>query len=164
MFTIGTAGHVDHGKSTLIQALTGIDPDRLREEKERGLTIDLGFAWLTLPSGKEISIVDVPGHERFIKNMLAGVGGIDAGLLVVAADEGVMPQTREHLDILDLLRVPAGILVLTRCDLVEDEDWVHLVEEELRETVAGTVLAGSPLVRVSAISGEGLRRTVRCPR
>ena len=156
MFTIGTAGHVDHGKSTLIQALTGIDPDRLREEKERGLTIDLGFAWLTLPSGKEISIVDVPGHERFIKNMLAGVGGIDAGLLVVAADEGVMPQTREHLDILDLLRVPAGILVLTRCDLVEDEDWLHLVEEELRETVAGTVLAGSPLVRVSAISGEGL--------
>ena len=156
MYTIGTAGHVDHGKSTLIQALTGIDPDRLREEKERGLTIDLGFAWLTLPSGKDISIVDVPGHERFIKNMLAGVGGIDAALLVVAADEGVMPQTREHLDILDLLRVPAGILVLTRCDLVEDEDWLSLVEEDVRETVAGTVLADSPLVRVSAVTGEGL--------
>ena len=156
MFTIGTAGHVDHGKSTLIQALTGIDPDRLREEKERGLTIDLGFAWLSLPSGKEISIVDVPGHERFIKNMLAGVGGIDAGLLVVAADEGVMPQTREHLDILDLLRVPAGVLVLTRCDLVEDEDWLQLVEEDVRETVAGTVMAESPLVRVSAVTGAGL--------
>ncbi|MDE2815527.1 MAG: selenocysteine-specific translation elongation factor [Chloroflexota bacterium] len=156
MYTIGTAGHVDHGKSTLIQALTGIDPDRLREEKERGLTIDLGFAWLTLPSGKEISIVDVPGHERFIKNMLAGVGGIDAALLVIAADEGVMPQTREHLDILDLLRVPAGILVLTRCDLVEDEDWLELVEEDVRETVAGTVLAQSPLVRVSSLRGEGL--------
>ena len=156
MYTIGTAGHVDHGKSTLIQALTGIDPDRLREEKERGLTIDIGFAWLTLPSGKEISIVDVPGHERFIKNMLAGVGGIDAALLVVAADEGVMPQTREHLDILDLLRVPAGILVLTRCDLVEDEDWLELVEEDVRETVAETVFAQSPLARVSAMTGEGL--------
>ncbi len=156
MYTIGTAGHVDHGKSTLIQALTGIDPDRLREEKERGLTIDLGFAWLTLPSGKEISIVDVPGHERFIKNMLAGVGGIDAALLVIAADEGVMPQTREHLDILDLLRVPAGILVLTRCDLVEDEDWLGLVEEDVREAVAGTVFADCPLVRVSAVTGDGL--------
>ena len=156
MYTIGTAGHVDHGKSTLIEALTGIDPDRLREEKERGLTIDLGFAWLTLPSGKEISIVDVPGHERFVKNMLAGVGGIDAALLVIAADEGVMPQTREHLDILDLLRVSAGILVLTRCDLVEDEEWLRLIEEEVRETVAGTVLAQSPLVRVSAVTGDGL--------
>ncbi len=156
MYTIGTAGHVDHGKSTLIQALTGIDPDRLREEKERGLTIDLGFAWLTLPSGKEISIVDVPGHERFIKNMLAGVGGIDAALLVVAADEGVMPQTREHLDILDLLRVPAGMIVLTRCDLVEGEEWLELVEEDVRAAVAGTVLADSPLVRVSAVTGAGL--------
>ena len=156
MYTIGTAGHVDHGKSTLIQALTGIDPDRLREEKERGLTIDLGFAWLTLPNGKEISIVDVPGHERFVKNMLAGVGGIDAALLVIAADEGVMPQTREHLDILDLLRIPAGILVMTRCDLVEDEEWLRLVEEDVRETVAETVLAQSPLVRVSALTGAGL--------
>jgi len=117
---IGTAGHVDHGKSTLIQALTGIDPDRLQEEKERGMTIDLGFAWLTLPSGQEVSIVDVPGHERFIHNMLAGVGGIDIALLVVAADEGVMPQTREHLDILDLLSIPAGVIVLTKSDLVDE--------------------------------------------
>ena len=109
MRVVGTAGHVDHGKSTLIQALTGIDPDRLAEEKARGMTIDLGFAWLKLPSGQEVSIVDVPGHERFIHNMLAGVGGIDIALLVVAADEGVMPQTREHLDILDLLAIPSGV-------------------------------------------------------
>src|ERR671917_2087113 len=119
MRVIGTAGHVDHGKSTLIQALTGIDPDRLREEKERGMTIDLGFAWLTLPSGREISIVDVPGHERFIKNMLAGVGGIDAALLVVAADESIMPQTAEHLAILDLLGVERGIVVLSKADAVD---------------------------------------------
>src|ERR671938_1738061 len=118
MYVIGTAGHVDHGKSTLIQALTGIDPDRLQEEKERGMTIDLGFAWLTLPSGQEVSIVDVPGHERFIHNMLAGVGGIDIVLLVVAADEGVMPQTREHLDIVDLLNVRTGVVALTKWDLV----------------------------------------------
>src|SRR5436190_2252286 len=117
MFVIGTAGHVDHGKSTLIEALTGIDPDRLAEEKQRGMTIDLGFAWFKLPSGDEVSIVDVPGHERFIKNMLAGVGGIDLALLVIAADEGVMPQTREHLAILDLLGVSRGILVLTKRDL-----------------------------------------------
>ncbi|MGZ3627372.1 MAG: GTP-binding protein, partial [Ktedonobacteraceae bacterium] len=105
MSCIGTAGHIDHGKSTLVKALTGIDPDRLAEEKERGMTIDLGFAWLKLPGGREVGIVDVPGHEGFIKNMLAGVGGIDAALLVVAADEGIMPQTREHLAILDLLGV-----------------------------------------------------------
>src|ERR671912_700027 len=117
MYVIGTAGHVDHGKSTLVQALTGIDPDRLREEKARGMTIDLGFAWLRLPGGAEVSVVDVPGHERFIKNMLAGVGGIDLALLVVAADEGVMPQTREHLAILDLLGVERGILVVTKSDL-----------------------------------------------
>ncbi len=113
MSCIGTAGHIDHGKSTLVKALTGIDPDRLAEEKERGMTIDLGFAWLTLPNGREVSIVDVPGHEGFIKNMLAGVGGIDAALLVVAADEGVMPQTREHLAILDLLRVRRGVVALS---------------------------------------------------
>src|SRR5205807_8722632 len=117
MYVIGTAGHVDHGKSTLIQALTGIDPDRLREEKERGMTIDLGFASLTLPSGREISIVDVPGHERFIKNMLAGAGGVDVALLVIAADEGPMPQTREHLDILDLLGVNVGVVALSKSDL-----------------------------------------------
>src|SRR5574339_1205532 len=117
MRVIGTAGHVDHGKSTLVEALTGIDPDRLREEKERGMTIDLGFAWLKLPGGSEVSIVDVPGHERFIKNMLAGVGGIDLAMLVVAADEGVMPQTREHLAIIDLLGIKAGLIVLTKADL-----------------------------------------------
>src|ERR1041384_6220183 len=132
MYVIGTAGHVDHGKSALVQALTGIDPDRLQEEKERGMTIDLGFAWLKLPNGEEVSIVDVPGHERFIKNMLAGVGGIDLALLVVAADEGIMPQTREHLAILDLLQVQRGILVLTKKDLV-DSDWLELVQEEVRE-------------------------------
>src|SRR3990170_1260626 len=111
MFVVGTAGHVDHGKSVLVEALTGIDPDRLREEKERVMTIDLGFAWLTLPSGREISLVDVPGHERFVPNMLAGAGGVDACLLVVAADGGVMPQTREHVDILDLFGVSRGVIV-----------------------------------------------------
>jgi selenocysteine-specific elongation factor len=154
---VGTAGHVDHGKSTLIQALTGIDPDRLQEEKARGMTIDLGFAWLTLPSGQEVSIVDVPGHERFIHNMLAGVGGIDIALLVVAADEGVMPQTREHLDILDLLQVPAGLIVLTKSDLV-DADWLELVTAEVEDAVAGTVMAGVPIVPVSSVTGDGLPR------
>ncbi len=114
MYVLGTAGHVDHGKSVLVQALTGIDPDRLPEEKVRGMTIDLGFAWLKLPSGREVSVVDVPGHERFIKNMLAGVGGIDMALLIVAADEGVMPQTRDHLGFLDLLLVERGIAVITK--------------------------------------------------
>ena len=155
MYTIGTAGHVDHGKSTLIQALTGIDPDRLREEKERGMTIDLGFAWMTLPGGREISIVDVPGHERFIKNMLAGVGGLDAALLVVAADEGVMPQTREHLAILDLLGIDRGLVALTKVDLVDDE-WLALVREEIGQALAGTTLAGSDVVPVSALRGDGL--------
>src|SRR5918999_4976788 len=149
-FVIGTAGHVDHGKSTLVKTLTGIDPDRLAEEKARAMTIDLGFAWLTLPGGQSVSIVDVPGRERFIKNMLAGVGGIDAALLVVAADEGPMPQTAEHLAILDLLRVERGLVVLTKRDLVDDE-WLDLVAEETRERVAGTVLEGAPLVPVSAL-------------
>ncbi len=162
MFVVGTAGHVDHGKSTLIKALTGIDPDRLHEEKERGMTIDLGFAWLTLPSGREVSIVDVPGHERFIKNMLAGVGGIDVALLVVAADEGVMPQTREHLAILDLLRIRSGVVALTKIDLVEP-DWLALVRDDVAETLRGTVLEGMPILPVSAVSGYGLdelRRTL----
>ncbi len=154
-YVLGTAGHVDHGKSVLVQALTGIDPDRLREEKERGMTIDLGFAWLKLPSGREVSIVDVPGHERFIKNMLAGVGGIDLALLVVAADEGVMPQTREHLDILDLLRVENGIVIITKKDLV-DEEWLELVILEVGETLEGTTLAQAPIIAISAITGEGL--------
>src|SRR5215212_7619310 len=155
MYVLGTAGHVDHGKSTLVKALTGIDPDRLQEEKAREMTIDLGFAWLQLPSGREVSVIDVPGHERFIKNMLAGVGGVDAALLVIAADEGPMPQTEEHLAILDLLQVDRGIVVLTKRDLVDD-DWLALVEEEVRERLAHTSLAQAPLVPVSARSGFGL--------
>lgn len=156
MFVVGTSGHVDHGKSTLVRALTGINPDRLREEQEREMTIDLGFAWMTLPSGREISFVDVPGHEDFIRNMLAGVGGIDVALLVVAADEAVMPQTREHLAILDLLQVPQGLVALTKSDLVADPDWLELVQEEVREELAGTVLAQAPIVPVSAHTGDGL--------
>ena len=155
MAVIGTAGHVDHGKSTLVQALTGIDPDRLREEKERGLTIDLGFAWLELPSGREVGIVDVPGHERFIKNMLAGAGGMDLALLVVAADEGPRPQTAEHLAILDLLEVPAGLVVITKCDLAES-DYIDLVEAELEDTLKGSRLEGAKVVRVSAAARTGL--------
>jgi selenocysteine-specific elongation factor len=155
MYVLGTAGHVDHGKSTLVEALTGINPDRLAEEQRREMTIDLGFAWLTLPSGKVVSVVDVPGHERFIKNMLAGVGGIDAALLIVAADEGIMPQTAEHLHILDLLGVEHGIVVLTKRDLV-DEEWLELVAEETRERMQGTTLRNAPLVPVSARTGVGL--------
>jgi len=161
MHVIGTAGHVDHGKSVLVKALTGIDPDRLREEKERGMTIDLGFAWLTLPSGQEVSIVDVPGHEDFIKNMLAGVGGIDLALLVVAADEGVMPQTREHLAILDLLGVMFGVVALTKVDLVNDPEWLELVHLEVEELLEGTSLAGAPILPVSALTGEGLPELIQ---
>ncbi|TLM66142.1 MAG: selenocysteine-specific translation elongation factor, partial [Deltaproteobacteria bacterium] len=152
---IGTAGHVDHGKTALIGRLTGIDTDRLREEKARGISIDLGFAPLTLPDGTVAGVVDVPGHERFIHNMLAGIGGIDLVLLVVDVTEGVMPQTREHLQILDLLKIPRGILVLTKCDLAEP-DWLDIVEEEIREEVAGTFLARAPACRVSAVTGAGL--------
>ena len=155
MYVIGTAGHVDHGKSTLVKALTGIDPDRLKEEKAREMTIDLGFAWLTLPSGKEVSVVDVPGHERFIKNMLAGVGGLDAAMLVIAADEGPMPQTAEHLSILHLLGVDCGVVALTKIDMV-DEEWLVLVEEEVRERLKGTTLEGARIVPVSARTGQGL--------
>ena len=159
MFVVGTAGHVDHGKSTLVEALTGIDPDRLAEEKERGLTIDLGFAWLELPSGSEVSIVDVPGHERFVNNMLAGVGGIDLALLVVAADESVMPQTREHLAILDLLQIPRGLVALTKKDLVDD-DWLDLVTADVEDALKGTVLEGAQIIPVSAQTGEGLPELV----
>ena len=155
MFVIGTAGHVDHGKSALVRALSGIDPDRWEEEKARGLTIDLGFAWTQLPSGREISIIDVPGHERFIRNMLAGIGGIDVALLVVAADEGVMPQTLEHLDILDLLDVKRGVIALAKSDLAEEE-WLELVAEEVREACRGTTLEDAPLAACSAVSGVGL--------
>ena len=159
MYVIGTAGHVDHGKSALVQALTGIDPDRLREEKERGLTIDLGFAWLKLPSGEEVSIVDVPGHERFIKNMLAGVGGIDLALLVIAADEGVMPQTREHLAIIDLLGISHGVIALTKADLVEPE-FLELVRADVEDVLQGTTLEGAPIAVCSAVSRQGLDELV----
>ena len=156
MRVIGTAGHVDHGKSTLVKRLTGIDPDRLAEEKARALTIDLGFAWLTLPDGETLGIVDVPGHSDFIENMLAGVGGIDAVMLIVAADEGVMPQTREHLAILDLLGIDAGLVALTRVDLVEDPEWLELVKEEVIELLEGTSLADAPMLPVSATEGVGI--------
>ncbi|MDP9319669.1 MAG: selenocysteine-specific translation elongation factor, partial [Chloroflexota bacterium] len=152
---VGTAGHVDHGKSTLIRALTGIDPDRLREERERGMTIDLGFAWLTLPGGADVGIVDVPGHQDFIRNMLAGVGGIDAVILVIAADEGVMPQTREHLAILELLGIERGVVALSKRDLVDDE-WAILVRAEVRAALARTPLADAPIVDVSATTRRGL--------
>ena len=155
-FVVGTAGHIDHGKSTLVTALTGIDPDRLAEEKRRGMTIDLGFAHMTLPSGREIGIVDVPGHARFMRNMLAGAQGLDAVLLVVAADEGVMPQTREHLEILDLLDVRRGLVVLTKLDLV-DSDWLELVQAEVIAALEGTSLKGSDVIPVSAPTGRGLR-------
>jgi selenocysteine-specific elongation factor len=152
---VGTAGHVDHGKSTLITALTGIDPDRLREERERGMTIDLGFAWLTTPSGTDIGIVDVPGHQDFIRNMLAGVGSIDAVILVIAADEGVRPQTREHLAILGLLGIDRGVVALTKRDLVDDE-WAALVTADVRAVLRDTPLADAPLVEVSATTRAGL--------
>ncbi|MFZ5878793.1 MAG: selenocysteine-specific translation elongation factor [Chloroflexota bacterium] len=156
MRVIGTAGHVDHGKSTLIAALTGVHPDRLKEEQAREMTIELGFGWLTLPGGEEIGIVDVPGHRDFIENMLAGIGGIDAALLVIAADEGVMPQTREHLAILDLLQIPAGLIVLSKTDLAPDPDWLDLIEADVRAAVRGTVMQDAPLARVSAKTGLGL--------
>ena len=154
-YVVGTAGHIDHGKSTLIHALTGIDPDRLEEEKRRGMTIDLGFAYLTLPSGRLVGIVDVPGHARFIRNMLAGVHGLDAVLLVVAADEGVMPQTVEHLDIVDLLDIRRGLALVTKVDLVEP-DWLELVTAELSEALSKTSLKGAEILPVSAVTGQGL--------
>ncbi|MFQ5876259.1 MAG: selenocysteine-specific translation elongation factor [Acidobacteriota bacterium] len=151
---VGTAGHIDHGKSLMVRVLTGTDPDRLKEEKERGITIDLGFATLVLPDGTRVGFVDVPGHERFVKNMLAGVGGIDAVLLVIAADESIKPQTREHFDICRLLGLREGILVVTKIDLV-DRDLLELVKLEVREFAAGSFLESAPLVGVSSHTGEG---------
>ncbi|MEX2047222.1 MAG: selenocysteine-specific translation elongation factor [Chloroflexota bacterium] len=152
---VGTAGHVDHGKSTLLTALTGMDPDRLREERERGMTIDLGFAWARLPGGGDVGFVDVPGHQDFIRNMLAGIGSIDAVLLVVAADEGVMPQTREHLAILGLLGIDRGVIAFTKRDLVDDE-WAALAITDVRAALRGTALADAPLVEVSSTGRRGL--------
>lgn len=156
MRIIGTAGHVDHGKSTLVAAFTGTDPDRLKEEKAREMTIDLGFASLNLPNGESLGIIDVPGHRDFIGNMLSGIGGIDAVMLIIAADEGVSAQTREHLAILDLLDIKKGFIVLTKTDLVSDPEWLDLVEMEAEEVVANTSLQGAKVLRVSAVSGEGL--------
>lgn len=153
---LGTAGHVDHGKSSLVTAITGINPDRLKEEQAREMTIELGFAWFKLPIGEDVGIVDVPGHRDFIENMLAGVGGIDAVLFVIAADEGVMPQTREHLAILDLLQIRNGLIVLTKCDLITDPDWFSLIEDDIKKTVADTVLSNAPIIRVSSKTGEGI--------
>ena len=152
---IGTAGHIDHGKTTLIKALTGRNTDRWEEEQRRGITIDLGFTYFDLPGGDRAGIIDVPGHEKFINNMVAGVVGMDLVLLVIAADEGIMPQTREHMDILGLLGIKKSILVINKCDLV-DEEWLELVEEEIQEELEGTFLEGAPVVKVSAATGQGL--------
>lgn len=152
---VGTAGHIDHGKTTLIKALTGRNTDRWEEEQRRGITIDLGFTYFDLKNGDRVGIIDVPGHEKFINNMVAGVVGMDLVLLVVAADEGIMPQTREHMDILGLLGIKKSILVINKCDLV-DEEWLELVEEEIQEELEGTFLEGAPVVKISAATGQGL--------
>ena len=152
---LGTAGHIDHGKTTLVKALTGIETDRLKEEKARGITIELGFAYLDLPGGQRLGIVDVPGHEKFVKNMVAGAAGIDLVALVIAADEGVMPQTREHLDICKLLGVQHGLVVLTKIDMV-DEEWLELVTEDVAEYVEGTFLEDAPIIPVSGVTGQGM--------
>ncbi|MDQ6635117.1 MAG: selenocysteine-specific translation elongation factor, partial [Gemmatimonadota bacterium] len=152
---LGTAGHIDHGKTTLVRALTGVDTDRLPEEKRRGITIDLGFAPLVLDGVGTIGVVDVPGHEAFVRTMVAGATGIDVAMLVVAADEGVMPQTREHLAILSLLGVGSGVVALTKSDLV-DTDWLALVEEDVRDALSSSTLAAAPIVAVSAMTGAGL--------
>jgi selenocysteine-specific elongation factor len=156
---LGTAGHIDHGKTALVQALTGIDTDRLKEEKARGITIELGFAYLDLPSGRRIGIVDVPGHERFVKHMVAGAGGIDVVALIIAADEGVMPQTREHLDICTLLGVTRGLVVLTKIDLV-DQELRDLAKEDIKDFTKGTFLEGAPIIPVSAVTGEGIEELI----
>jgi len=161
-YLVGTAGHVDHGKTELIRALSGIETDRLKEEKQRGISIELGFAHMMLPSGRQVGIVDVPGHERFVRQMLSGASGMDLVLLVIAADEGIMPQTQEHLDILTLLNIPRGIVVINKADLV-DEEWLDLMEEEIREELKETAFHEAPICRVSALTGVGitsLRQTI----
>src|SRR5512143_378680 len=160
---LGTAGHIDHGKTSLVRALTGIDTDRLREEKRRGITIELGFAHLALPDGTVAGVVDVPGHERFVRSMAAGAGGIDLVVLVIAADEGVMPQTREHLDICRLLGVPRGLVAVTKSDLLPElgADWLPLLTQEVRAATRGTFLEGAPLWPVSARTGAGLDALVK---
>jgi selenocysteine-specific elongation factor len=157
---LGTAGHVDHGKTTLIKAMTGINTDRLKEEQERGLTIDLGFASLVLPGGKQIGIVDVPGHEKFLKNMLAGAGGVDIAMLVIAADEGIMPQTREHLEILELLNTQLGVIALTKCDMVE-EDWLDIVHQDIERQLADTSFGSAKIIHVSGTTGTGVKELIR---
>ena len=157
---IGTAGHVDHGKTSLIKALTGTDTDRLKEEKKRGITIELGFAGLTMPDGQKVGIIDVPGHEKFIKNMLAGAGSVDVALLVIAADEGIMPQTREHLDILRMLKINCGVIALSKSDLVEDE-WLEMVAMEIEEEMQGSFLEGAKIIPVSAATGAGVEELRR---
>ena len=152
---LGTAGHIDHGKTLLTKALTGVDTDRLEEEKERGITIELGFAPMKLSDGNKISIVDVPGHERFVRTMMAGASGIDAVLFVVAADDGVMPQSAEHMDIISLLRVKSGIVVITKCDLA-DEKRLQEVHKDIEKLVSGTCLQYAPVCEVSAVTGEGI--------
>jgi selenocysteine-specific elongation factor len=156
MYVIGTAGHVDHGKSSLVKALTGIHPDRLKEEIQREMTIELGFAWMELPDVGEVGIVDVPGHRDFIENMLAGVGGIDAVILVIAADEGVMPQTHEHLAILDILKIRSGLIALTKIDLVKDAEWLEMLENDIRQMVKNTILENAPILQVSSKTGIGI--------
>jgi len=158
---LGTAGHIDHGKTSLIKALTGIDTDRLKEEKLRGITIELGFAWLDLPNGQRLGIVDVPGHEKFVKNMVAGASGIDLVALIIAADEGVMPQTKEHLDICQLLNVKHGLVVLTKADMVEDEEWLDMVTDDVESFLEGTFLEGVPIVPVSSLTGQGIPELIK---
>ena len=158
---LGTAGHVDHGKTSLIRALTGIDTDRLKEEKERGITIELGFAYLDLPCGHRLGIVDVPGHERFIKNMVAGASGMDLVAFIIAADEGIMPQTREHFEICRLLGIQRGLIVITKKDMVEPE-WLALVIDDIRTFFAGSFLAEAPLLTVSSATGDGIEGQEQC--
>ena len=160
MYVIGTAGHVDHGKSSLVQSLTGINPDRLEVEQLRGLTIELGFAWMTLPSGEEVSIIDVPGHIKFMRHMLAGIGSINLAILVIAADEGIMPQTIEHIEILDLLEIDNAIVVLSKCDLV-DTEWIELIEEEIIQKLSNTSIESSPILRVSSHTNEGINALIK---